>query len=117
MNTVHAHDSEVVPSLTDDNIEDDDLPSMAVDGTELPTPEDTTSLAPTSIASLAPSRVSSKHIPTETTTTVISPPRSHLPSPASDRTGNLTSPAHFRCTSPEFSSKASWLETVIKKIT
>ena len=37
MNTMHAHDSDVVPSLIDDNIEGDDLPRMALDGTELPT--------------------------------------------------------------------------------
>ena len=42
MNTVNAHDSDVVPSLLDDNTEDDDLPSMALDETELPTPDDKT---------------------------------------------------------------------------
>ena len=47
---MHAHDSDVVPSLIDDNIEDDDLPSMALDGTELP--EDTAFME---IESLAPS--------------------------------------------------------------
>ena len=55
-------------------------------------------------------------LPIETTTKVISPPGSPLASPASDRTGNLNSPAHSQCTSPEFSSKASLVETVIKKI-
>ena len=39
MNTMHAHDSDVVPSLVNGSIEDDDLPTMALDGTELPTPE------------------------------------------------------------------------------
>ena len=52
INTVQAHDSDVVPSLIDVNIEDDDLPSMALDGTELPTPEYTTFME---IESLAPS--------------------------------------------------------------
>ena len=42
----------------------------------------------------------------------ISPPGSPLASPASGRTGNLNSPAHSQCTSPEFSSKASLVETV-----
>ena len=51
----------------------------------------------------------------ETTTKVISPPGSPLASPASDRTGNLNSPAHSQRTSPEFSSKASRVETVIKR--
>ena len=47
---MHARDSDVVPSLIDDNIEDDDLPSMALDGTELPTPEDTTFMETESLA-------------------------------------------------------------------
>ena len=50
INTVHARDSDVVPSLIDDNIEDGDLPSMALDGTELPTPEDTTFMETESLA-------------------------------------------------------------------
>ena len=131
INTVHARDSDVVPSLIDDNIEDDDLPSMTLDGTELPTPEDTTFME---TESLAPSNslhedvdtvsfsqeyhpnTSVTSLPIETTTTVISPPGSPLASPASDRTGNLTSPVYSQRISPEFSSKASRLETGIKKI-
>ena len=131
INTVHARDSDVVPSLIDDNIEDDDLPSMTLDGIELPTPEDTMfmeteSLAPSnslhedvdtvSFSQESHPNTSVTSLPIETTTTVISPPGSPLASPASDRTGNLTSPVYSQRISPEFSSKASRLETGIKKI-
>ena len=118
---MHAHDSNVVPSLINDNTEDNDLRSMVLGGTELPTPEDTTFMEIESLALSNPlhkdvgtvsfseechPNTSVTSLPIETTTTVISPPGSPLASATSDRTGNLISLAHSQCISQEFSSKA-----------
>ena len=82
---------------------------MALDGAELPTPEDTTFMEIESLGSSnslyknvgtvsfsqeSHPNTSVTSLPTETAVTVISPPGSSLASPASDRAGNLTSPAH-----------------------